>query len=250
MKKTVLITGGSRGIGHATAQLLLEKGFRVILIARDEASLQTVRDNFVQSGFAADDIELVVLDMADSAAIQTRIPQCRLLQDGLFGLVNNAAFETLKNVTEYTLDDLEKTWRVNMLAPVLMIQTCYSLLQKADGSVVNVSSISDQEYSRGYSVYGGSKSFLNAFSRHAARELGFDGIRINLVSPGGTDTPLMQHMVDIGVFTEQHIAEAKAMIPIEQRFATPREVAETIYFALTGPRQLHGADLRIHGGCE
>jgi NAD(P)-dependent dehydrogenase (short-subunit alcohol dehydrogenase family) len=250
MKPTVLITGGTKGIGHATAEVLLERDFRVILLARDEVGLRSTREGFISAGHAVDDIEIVVLDMADSDAIQTRVPQLQLLQDGLFGLINNAACEILKPIAEHSLHDMETMWRVNMLAPILMIRACYPFLKKARGSVVNISSISDHEHYQKYSVYGASKAFLNSFSRHAAKELGFDGIRINVVSPGAIDTPLMQSFIDNGTFSAAGIEDTKRSIPIEQRFGTPREVAETICFALTGPRYLHGADIRIHGGTE
>ncbi len=247
-KKTILITGGSKGIGLATGELFLERDFRVILLARDRARLTRVKADFVKRGFAAHDIEVAAIDLSDSDALALRVPKLKLLQDGLFGLVNNAAVEILKKVTQYSRDDLESTWRVNMLAPILMIQKCYPYLLKASGTVVNVGSISDHRHYEKYSVYGASKCFLNGFSQHVAKELGFDGIRLNVVSPGGVDTPLMQKVEKL--FAPKEIARTKATIPIDQRWATSREIAETIYFSLTGPRYLHGADIRIHGGCE
>lgn len=248
MKPTALITGGSRGIGQATAGLLLEKNWRVIMLARDEAGLAAARDEFIAAGHDAGDIETAALDMADGEAIAVRVAQLRLMQDGLAGLVNNAACEILKPVCDYTPADLEAMWRVNMLAPILMIRACYPLLKRAQGAVVNVGSTVDSGHHAKYSVYGGSKAFLRTFSAHAAKELGFDGIRINVVSPGAIDTPLMQSFIDNGTFSPEEIATAKAGVPMEQRFGTAREVAEAIYFALCGPRYLHGADVRIHGG--
>jgi NAD(P)-dependent dehydrogenase (short-subunit alcohol dehydrogenase family) len=247
-RNTVLVTGGSKGIGQATARLLLQKGWRVILLARDARRLAVVKKDFVAEGFAPDDIEVVALDMADAHAIKKQVPKLKLLQDGLFGLVNNAASEILKPVTAYTRDDLETMWRVNMLAPILMIQACHPFLKKARGSVVNVSSTADRAFYARYSVYGGSKAFLNSFSLHAARELGLAGIRINLVSPGGVDTPLMRSIEK--KFSRKEIKHAKSVIPMEQRWGQPEEIAATIYFALSGPRYLHGADIRVHGGSE
>ena len=245
-KKTVLITGGSKGIGLATAQFILEKGMRVILLARNGGRLAKVKEELVAAGFSPDDIEIAAMDMADGDEILARVPKLALLQDGLFGLVNNAASEILKRVVEYTREDLEAMWRVNMLAPILMIQACYPYLRKAGGSVVNVSSIADAERFARYSVYGASKAFLKSFSQHAGKELGFDGIRINVVSPGGVDTPLMREVEK--QFPAEEVRQTKQRIPIEQRWADPREIAEAIYFALTGPRYFHGADLRIDGG--
>ena len=250
MKPAVLITGGSQGIGFATAELLLERGYRVVLLARGEQGLAAAASALAQAGHPAADIGVASIDMGNTAALTAVVPGLAMLQDGLFGLVNNAAVETLKPVVDYSLNEMEAMWRVNMLAPIMMIRLCHPFLKMAGGSIVNVSSISDRDHHQSYSVYGASKAFLNAFSRHAAKELGCDGIRINLVSPGAVDTPLLQSFIDNGFFSAEAIEHYKKLIPVEQRFSTPREVAETIYFALTGPRHLHGADLRLHGGAE
>jgi NAD(P)-dependent dehydrogenase (short-subunit alcohol dehydrogenase family) len=221
---------------------------RVILLARDARRLEAVKKEFVDGGFVAADIEIAALDMADGVAIRTRVPKLKSLQDGLFGLVNNAASEILKPLTGFTRADLESMWRINMLAPILMIQACHPFLKMARGSVVNVGSISDRAHYGRYSVYGGSKAFLASFTKHAAKELGLDGIRINGISPGGVDTPLMRAVEK--KFSRREIQQIKQAIPIEQRWGKPEEIAETIYFALTGPRYLHGADIRVHGGTE
>lgn len=248
MKKTVLITGGSKGIGLATARLLLQKGFRVILLARDEARLKKVKREFIQRGFAPGDIEIASVDLGDAPALRALVPTLKLLQGGLCGLVNNAASEILKRVTEFTVAEMDQTWRVNMLAPIVLIQACHPYLKKARGSIVNVGSVSDFDVAPRYSVYGGSKAFLLAFTKHAATELGFDGIRVNTVTPGGVDTPLMREVEK--TFPKSVIAAAKRRIPIGQRWARADEIAEAICFALIGPRYLHGADIRVHGGIQ
>ena len=134
-------------------------------------------------------------------------------------LVNVAAIEILKPFTDFTRQDLDLTWRINMLAPILMTQACYPFLKIAQGSVVNISSTADTAYCRLYSVYGASKAFLNSLSRHAAREFGFDGVRINTISPGGVDTPLMREVLESGVFDPDETHREMQQIPIEQRSA-------------------------------
>jgi NAD(P)-dependent dehydrogenase (short-subunit alcohol dehydrogenase family) len=246
MKKTVLITGGSKGIGLATARYLLKKEFAVLLLARSAAGLDSARSSLVDGGAVDPDIQTCVLDVADADAIAGLVPLLETLPGGLFGLINNAASEIIKPVSEYTLQEMETMWRVNALAPVLLIQACLPYLKKAGGSVVNIGSISDHRFCAGYSYYGGTKAFLASFTKHAGHELGFEGIRINSVSPGGIDTPLMQEIE--AQFPAERIAAIKAAIPIGQRWGRAEEIAETIHFALTGPAYLHGADLRVHGG--
>lgn len=142
-KKTVLITGGSKGIGHATARLFLEKGYCAILVARDHDRLKRVRDDFIASGHDKHDIEVHALDMANVQQIVSVVRGCTLLQDGLYGLVSNAAIEILKPAMAFSLNELEQTWRVNILGPILLIQACYPFLRKAEGNIVHIGSISD-----------------------------------------------------------------------------------------------------------
>jgi len=248
MKRTVLISGASRGIGLGIAHLALKRGMRVILLAQREDELKSASQKLIAESFSAADIEIQVLDVADSDAIVRRVAKFTSLQSGLFGLVNNAAIEILKPFNEFTREDLDLTWRVNMLAPILMMKACYPFLKMSKGSVVNISSTADRAYCRLYSVYGASKAFLNSLSAHAAREFGFDGVRINVISPGGVDTPLMREVLESGVFDPEETRKEMQQIPIEQRWATIEEIAEAAIFALEGPAYLHGADLRVHGG--
>jgi NAD(P)-dependent dehydrogenase (short-subunit alcohol dehydrogenase family) len=217
------------------------------LLARNYELLQQAKTQFVGDGYDPADITIESMDMADAEAIMNRVPKFEALQDGLFGLVNNAACEQIKRVTEYTLEDMEKTWQVNMRGPLLMIQACYPFLKKAGGSIVNVGSIADTGYAERYSLYGGSKAFLNSFSQHAGKEFGFEGVRINIVSPGPIDTPLMTKILKL--FGPDELKELEASIPIEQRLGRPEEVAAAIWFALAGPKYLHAADIRVTGGC-
>lgn len=248
-KKTVLITGGSKGIGFATAGLCLEKGCRVILIARTGDDLENARRRLTDAGHAAEDIAVAEADMRDCERIPDLVESLPWVGEGLWGLVPNAALEVLERVEDYGYDDLMNTLKVNVVAPVRFIQACYPALRKAGGNVVYVGSIADFKREPRYSVYGGSKAFMKAFVGHAGQEMGFDGIRINVVSPGATETELMKQMRDVEkAWPEEHIKAFTNSIPIEQRNGTPREMAEAIWFTLDGPRYFHGEDIRIYGG--
>jgi len=246
--KTVLITGGSRGIGKATADLCLQNGHAVIVTARKQADLDTAKREWEAKGFASDNIQAVIADMNDPEAIKSLPSRLELPEGGLFGLVNNASYQVLKDAVAFSEQELQQSLQVNILSPILLIQAFYPYLKKARGSIVHVGSVSDRKRDRHYSVYGGSKAFMTAFVGHAAQEMGPDGVRINVVSPGATDTPLMRSMTEAGNWDLQEIEQFKKSIPIEQRYGTSEEMAEAIYFALAGPRYFHGEDLRIYGG--
>ena len=245
--RTILITGGSKGLGYAEALRALNEGCRVVLLARAEAGLSEARERLIGSGAGVGCIQTAAVDIGDIPALTRCVGSLPWLDEGLDGLVNNAAAEILHKVEGFPVSDIEQTFRVNCLAPIVLIQLCLPALKKARGSVVNVGSISDYHAAPLYSVYGGSKAFLNAFTQHAAKELGFEGVRINVVSPGGTDTPLMDEIA-AKHFTPEDIRKVCSTIPIEQRWGRPEEIADAVWFALFGPRYLHGADLRIHGG--
>lgn len=248
-KRTVLIGGGSKGIGFATAGHCLERGCRVILLARDAASLERAVERLVEAGHDEADIQTRVADMMECEKLPELVADLPWIGDGLWGLVPNAAVEILKRVEDVELEDLEKTLRVNVMAPVMLIKACYPMLKKAGGNVVYVGSIADFKKDKRYSIYGGSKAFMKSFVGHAGQEMGFDGIRINVVSPGATETELMQQMRDVEkAWPMEHIEAFWKSIPIEQRNGTPEEMAEAIWFALAGPRYFHGEDLRIYGG--
>ena len=88
---------------------------------------------------------------------------------------------------------------------------------------------------------------MNSFSKHAGKEFGFKGVRINIVSPGPIDTPLMTEILKL--FESGELEKLEASIPIEQRLGRPEEVAAAIWFALSGPKYLHATDIRVTGGC-
>lgn len=245
--KTVLITGGSKGIGYAVAVKSLEEGARVILMAREHDGLKKAKEELIQKGFLEDRIFLQEIDLGDSESIPIVVHSIPWLAEGLDGLVNNAAAQFLKSAKTISIQEMEKTWKVNMLAPVLMIQACWEGLVKKKGSVVNVSSVAETRYEPGYSIYGGSKAFLKGFTKHLARELGYEGVKVNVVSPGGVLTPLMEIAMKENV-NNQDLKKVFESIPMEQRWGKPEEIAEGIWFALFGPRYFYGEDLRIHGG--
>lgn len=245
--KTVLVTGAARGIGRAIAKHLLNLGCRVILVDRNAALLRSTADDLSKLVSAPERVQSVVLDLADLDVVRARISSLPAVAEGLDGLVNNAAIEQLGRLEDFSVADIEAMFRINCLAPIVLMQTCMPALRLRRGSIVNISSVADERRAERYSVYAATKAFLKTLSRHAAIETGFEGVRINLVSPGGTETPLMDEVVE-RYFSAGSVPKVLATIPMEQRWARTDEIAEAVAFALFGPRYLHAADIRVDGG--
>lgn len=248
-KKTLLLTGGSQGIGRATVEFFLHQGWRAVFVARGESGIRECLDGLAAQGFGEDVVRGIPLDVSDLDAVEAFPSVCPFLEDGLDALVLNAFYQKTQPVADFTREELDKHWRINNLSPILLIQSCLEALKKQRGAVVYVGSVSDERASPGYAAYGASKAYMLAFVRHAATELGPLGVRINVVSPGCVDTPALQIAIDALGEDGQAAAEALCQrIPLDQRWAAPSEIAEAIWFAVTGPRYFHGRDLRVDGG--
>ena len=250
MKRLVLITGGIKGIGFATARLCLENGCRVTLVARDRVALEQAQARLVSLGHAGADIAIEPADMRLPETIPDLVRRLPWVGEAcIWGLVPNAALEILKRVEHFSCDEILDTLKVNVVSPIFLIRELYPALKMARGNVVYVGSLADFKREARYSIYGGSKAFMKGFVGHAGQELGIDGIRIKVVSPGATETELMKHMRNVEkAWPEELVRNFLRAIPIEQRNGTPEEMAEAIWFALAGPRYFHGEDLRVFGG--
>jgi NAD(P)-dependent dehydrogenase (short-subunit alcohol dehydrogenase family) len=239
-RKKYIVTGGSKGIGKATVRMLLARGHQVWTCAREAASLDELREQL--SPEERPRLFTERLDLGDIAAVKVAFEQSVFLQDGLDGLVCNAAYQSLGHAMEQAEEAIDTTYRINILSPILTMQACYPALKERRGAMVYVGSVADSRYHAGFSIYGASKAFMNSFVKHACKDTGPDGVRINVVSPGATATPMMEASLE-KVKDTRFIEEIGL-----RRMASPEEVAETVVFALENGSYLHGADLRVHGG--
>lgn len=248
-KETIVITGGSKGIGKASAKCFLENGYQVVLVARGLSSLEVTKQEFVDLGFASEDILIHAMDVGDVKEISSfKELLHRWGIENLRGLVLNAALQILRKPNEWTEDDVLSQLKINVVSPVMMIKTLYSLLQSnGKGTVTYVSSIMDRRIDEGFGVYGGSKAFMNCYVKHAALDMGKDGIVINVVTPGATNTEMMEDSKKQKEFDSEAFQKIIDTIGLK-RLATPAEIGEAIYFAITGPRYFHGDEIRVHGG--
>lgn len=247
--KTLLLTGGSQGIGRATVEWFLARNWRVAFVARDPEGVRRTVAELVAAGFDPGFICGEVLDVGDLDAVEALPARLPMLADGLDALVLNAFYQKLKPAQDLTRAELDSHWRINNLSPVVLMQTCMPFLRQRQGSIVYVGSVMDDRAEPGYAAYGASKAYMRSFIRHAACDFGPLGVRINAVSPGAIRTDALDRVIANGGEDGRAAHEVlMRRIPLENRCGHAAEVAESIWFAATGPRYFHGRDLRLDGG--
>lgn len=240
-KKTLILTGASRGIGHATVKRFSSAGWRVITCSRhpfpEDCPWEAGPEDHIQ------------VDLADPANVieAVAVMRERLKDQGgrLNALVNNAAISpkgeggARLGVFETDMDAWRQVFEVNFFAPVSLARGLVEELKLAKGSVVNVTSIAGTRvHPFAGSAYATSKSALAGLTREMAADFGPLDIRVNAIAPGEINTAILSPG------TEKIVAE----IPMH-RLGTPEEVAKTIYFLCSDQSSyVNGAEIHINGG--
>ena len=240
-RKTLILTGASRGIGHETVKRFSTAGFRVITCSRHPFPEDCPWD--------AGPEDHIQLDLANSAALAEAIGQMKLrLKDQgskLHALVNNAAISPKKeggarlNAIETKESDWKHVFQVNFFAPIMLARGLLDELARAKGAVVNVTSIAGSRvHPFAGAAYATSKAALASLTREMAADFGPFGVRVNAISPGEIETSILSPGTE-------KIVE---MIPLH-RLGQPEEVAKAIYFLCTDASSyVTGAELHINGG--
>jgi NAD(P)-dependent dehydrogenase (short-subunit alcohol dehydrogenase family) len=236
----MLLTGASRGIGHATVKRFQAEGWRILTVSRqpfsEECRWPEARESHLQA------------DLADPAAIAPLVEEVkRRLPDGrLHALVNNAGISPkLPGGGRMGLLDTDPaTWigvfNVNLFSTAALARGLFGSLKEAGGTIVNVTSIvGSRVHPFAGAAYACSKAALAALTREMAHEFGPHGIRVNAIAPGEIDTAILSPG------TEDII---QRQIPMH-RLGEPAEVANTILF-LCSPQSsyINGAEIHINGG--
>jgi NAD(P)-dependent dehydrogenase (short-subunit alcohol dehydrogenase family) len=240
-RKTLILTGASRGIGHATVKRFSSAGWRVITCSR-----QPFPEDCPWEAGPEDHIQVDLADVKNTEAAIAEMRE-RLKDQGgrLHALVNNAAISpkgpggSRLGVFDTDVATWAKVFQVNFFASVMLARGLVEELKSAQGSVVNVTSIAGERvHPFAGSAYATSKAALAALTREMASEFGRLGVRVNAISPGEIDTAILSPG------TDKIVAE----IPM-RRLGTPEEVARTIYFLCTDQSSyVNGAEIQINGG--
>ncbi len=239
--KIALVTGGTKGIGRATVQTLLQLGAEVILVARHEAEIQKQLAEHEGNGFKATGM---AADLSDPEAIQQLIKHIQIQWGRLDILVNNVGTNIRKPTTGYSAEEFNFIIATNLSSAFSMCQAAYPLLKEVKGCIVNVTSVAGMTSLKSGSIYGMTKAALNQLTRNLACEWAADGIRVNAVAPWYIETPLTASVLS----NQETRAGIIARTPM-QRVGQPEEVAAAIAFlCLPAASYITGNIMAVDGG--
>ncbi len=220
-----LITGGASGIGRATAELLLVKGWKIAILDRDEAALEGVRAQHGKNKAAY----IATLDVTDERAVERVVGEVAQALGGISGVVNSAGIAADKHVFDTTPELFRKMLDVNVTGTFMVGQAAARIMKdNGGGAIVNIASISGLRGSKGRAAYGASKGAVVTLTQVMANDLAPFGIRVNAVAPGPIDTAMTK-----AIHTEEDRALYHRYIPM-RRYGTPEEMATVIHFLLDG----------------
>lgn len=227
--KTVLVTGGVRGIGKSISLAFMKKGYRVCAVySCDEESAKAIEKQGV---------EIYRADVASEADVRALFRELGKVDV----LVNNAGVSLIKQIQDVTYAEYQRLFAVNMGGAFLCSREAVKgMIDRQDGLIVNISSVWGEVGGSCESVYSASKAALIGFTKALAKELGWSGVRVNSVSPGVIDTPMNAH------FSEKELQALKEEIPMG-RIGCGEDVARAVVY-LEENDYVTGIDLPVNGG--
>ena len=237
---TALITGGTSGIGRASANKLARLGVHVLVVGRNRERGEKVVAEIRASGGKAD---FIASDLRDASSAREVARRAIELASGHVDiLINNAGIFPFGPTNKTTEEEFDRVFSLNVKAPYFLVAEIAPLMAKrGKGAVVNVSTMVADYGVSGMSLYGSTKAAINLLTKSWAAEYGPSGVRVNAVSPGPTRTEGTDAM---GEGLEQLAAQAPAGRP-----ATADEIAEAIVFLATDRSSfIYGAKLAVDGG--
>lgn len=212
--KTVIITGGSEGVGAAAARLFADAGANLMLVARTRKNLEAVADELRDRTR----VEIFAMDVTDADACVDVFKKAAFEFGQIDVLVNNAGYHARGNVEDVDAAKLSKIVDVNLRAPIILSRIAIPYLkEKGSGVIINVGSMAGRTPVPGSTTYAAAKAGLRSFSLALAEELRDSGLKVGLVSPGPIDTQFILANID-----------ETADITLSQPMSTVEEVAQTI----------------------
>jgi tropinone reductase I len=233
--KHAMVTGGTKGIGKAVASELISFGASTCIVARN----QPETGSEIESKH-----EFIGADITKSADRIRTIDTIESRGAGLDILINNAGGNLRKLPEDYSLTEAQEIFELNMVATFDLCRLAYTLLKKAGGVIVNISSVASLSHMSSGAPYAMSKAALNQLTRNLATDWAADGIRVNAVAPWYINTPLAAP-----VFSDKDKLDSIVKRTPMRRIGEPEEVAALVAFlCLPAASYISGQTIAVDGG--
>ncbi|HEX7446705.1 MAG TPA: SDR family oxidoreductase [Pirellulales bacterium] len=243
MMGSVIVTGGSRGIGLSIASSLANAGYRVMTVARKEsAELRRAIDEAARAGKGS--IGFAAYDLAETDGLAALVKQLRNELGPVYALVNNAGMSIDGTLALTGAEQIEQIVRLNVISPILLSKYVLRsmLADGLGGRIVNLASIVAFTGYSGLSVYGASKASMIGFTRSLAREVGPAGVTVNAVAPGFVDTDMTRGMTEE---QREKVARRSAL----RRLVEAADVAAAVEYLLSdGAKNVTGTVITVDAG--
>lgn len=229
--KTVVVSGGTRGIGLAVCKLFAEKGYRVVAFySKDEESAKKARETLPQA-------EFIRVDVSEEEEVKLALGNLPRIDV----LVNNAGVSSFGQVQDISAQEWRRVFSVNTDGAFFCTKyAAKKMISQGEGAIINISSVWGQTGGSCESAYSATKGALISFTKAVAKELAPSSVRVNCVAPGVIDTEMN------GKFSEEELAALCGEIPL-MRMGKAEEVASAVLF-LAENGYITGEVLSVNGG--
>ena len=244
--RVALVTGAGGGIGSAISERLAGEGCHVALFDRDAEAVHAAGKKVEALGRQA---STHVVDITDYDAVKEAVASITSEQGGVDVLVNNAGFDRFANFLDTTPDDWESIIAVNLRGTLNMHHVVLpGMRDRGRGRVVNIASDAGRVGSSMEAVYSACKGGVIAFTKSVARELARTGVRLNVVCPGPTDTPLLAQFLDTGEDGAKVLAAMERAVPMK-RIGRPEDIPGIVAFLASDDAEyITGQVISVSGG--
>ncbi len=240
--QVVLVTGGSKGIGRATVRRFCESGARCIIVSRHLEECEAYARELTQEGWSAD---AQAADMGKVADIRKMVASVASRHGKIDVLVNCAAVNVRKQAIDYTEEDWDYIDGINLKGVFFCcIEAGKLMLAQGKGAIVNVASLQSHIVLKERCIYAATKGGVSQITKGLANEWAKKGVRVNSISPGFVDTPMVK-----AVFDDPHWRNLIDMRTPMGRLGAPKEIADLIMFlSSSAATYITGTDVAIDGG--
>jgi NAD(P)-dependent dehydrogenase (short-subunit alcohol dehydrogenase family) len=239
--KVAVITGGSSGIGLATAQRFVDEGAYVFITGRRQSELDKAK------ALIGDGVTPVAIDSTSGTDLDRLFATVLEEEGGLDILVVNSGRVEPEELGKITEQNFDATFDLNARGSLFTVQKALPLM-RTGGSVILIGSIAGYVGVPGYTTYSATKAALRSYTRTWTREFGDRGIRFNTLSPGPVDTPIMDGQADSVEEANAIKAQFAAAVPLN-RMGRPEEIAAAALFLASDDSSfVAGAELSVDGG--